>query len=155
MRLRRVLVAGSAAAATAAVFALPASQAQAADDYPIDIFSVTKVDSSGPTDIYNIGYTNGTITWYNRTAMVRGSVIDREDFYGRAVAYFEAYDGSTKIESTTRTADYTGDLGAVRDFNFTIGDTDRVGGIDRIKITVCQEIGTFKSCSSPENYSKS
>ncbi|GKQ34693.1 hypothetical protein [Streptomyces sp. A012304] len=116
---------------------------------------MTKVDFSGPTDFNNIGYTNGTITWYNRTAMVRGTVIDEVDFYGSAVAYFEAYAGSTKIESTTRTADYYGALGAVRDFNFTIGDTDLVGGIDRIKITVCQEVGTFKSCSSPENYSKS
>ncbi|MBT2676733.1 hypothetical protein J7E95_39320 [Streptomyces sp. ISL-14] len=48
------------------------------------------------------------------------------------------------------------DLGAIRDFNFTIGDTDLVGGIDRIKVTLCTQYSDSDEpvCSSPENHSR-
>ncbi|MFJ8113166.1 hypothetical protein [Streptomyces sp. NPDC096132] len=83
----------------------------------------------------------GTITWYNRTAGMQGYV---QDFlYGHSTtAVFEAFAGSVKIDSETRTANNESDLGYFRHFDFTIGDTDLVGGIDRVKITVCHDYGT-------------
>ncbi|NNN36654.1 hypothetical protein HLK59_41145 [Streptomyces sp. S3(2020)] len=99
-------------------------------------------------------YTGGSITWYNRTANVQGTVVDTANNIGHVTAYFEAYAGSTKIESVTRTANAESDLGSPRDFNFTIGDTDLVGGIDRIKVTLCRWDGASKDCAGAENYSK-
>lgn len=56
-----------------------------------------------------------------------------------------------KIASETRTVAN----GLSRGFNFTIGDTDLVGGIDRIKITVCTlDDGVPAHCSAPVNYMK-
>lgn len=102
----------------------------------------------------SIGSTYGDITWYNRTANIQGTVADHSS--GSTTAYFEAYAGSTKIDSQTRTANDDSDLGEWRDYNFTIGDSDLVGGIDRIKITVCRHYSSgVDVCSSPENYSKS
>ncbi|BCL14888.1 hypothetical protein [Micromonospora sagamiensis] len=105
--------------------AIPASAA--ADDY----FYVC----GGQFETCGGGSTEGTIVWYNRTAGITGGVSDSGP--GSTTAIFEAFAGSTKIESQTRTADDETSLGAYRGFNFTIGDSDLVGGIDRIKITVC------------------
>lgn len=101
------------------------------------------------------GHTKGAITWYNRTANIQGYVLDISGSGRSTTAVFEAFAGSTKIDSETRTANNESDLGAIRSFNFTIGDTDLVGGIDRIKVTVCQQPPpSGDGCSSPENYSK-
>ena len=97
------------------------------------------------------GETSGLITWHNRTATVTGSVIDGGDDELYVEAVFEAYAGSVKVDSTTRAANFNSSLGAVRSFSFTIGDTNRPGGIDRIKITVCL---AGQVCGGPENYSK-
>ncbi|MFM9615533.1 hypothetical protein [Streptomyces sp. V2] len=119
----------------------PASAA----DYPTDHFVVGN-DS---------GRTYGDITWYNRTANITGTVADHTSG-GYTTAYFEAFAGSTKIDSVTRSANDESDLGEWRGFNFTIGDTDLTGGIDRIKVTVCRHYSSGSDvCSAPENYSKS
>ncbi|MFF4274270.1 hypothetical protein [Streptomyces sp. NPDC001536] len=82
-------------------------------------------------------------------------MVDLNDDAGATQVIFEAFAGSTKIDSGTRTADDYTDLGIVRDYNFTIGDTELPGGIDRIKITVCHVLGTYLyDCSSPVNKSK-
>jgi hypothetical protein len=53
-------------------------------------------------------------------------------------AFFEAYAGSTEIDSTTRTANRNSpSFGSPRPYTFVIGNPDLVGGINRIKITVC------------------
>ncbi|MFE9439683.1 hypothetical protein ACFYO2_11825 [Streptomyces sp. NPDC006602] len=101
------------------------------------------------------GHTKGAITWYNRTANIQGYVLDISDGGRSTRAIFEAFAGSTKIDSETRTTNNESDLGSKRSFNFTIGDTDLADGIDRIKITVCQQPpASGDGCSSPENYSK-
>jgi hypothetical protein len=49
---------------------------------------------------------------------------------------FEAFAGSTKIDSQTRTANKDGSTGWFRTYGLSIGDPDLRSGIDRIKITV-------------------
>lgn len=98
-------------------------------------------------------YTEGSIVWYNRTAGIQGHVVDVGT--GSTTAVFEAFAGSTKIDSTTRTANDETSLGGDRSFNFTIGDTDLVGGIDRIKVTVCvTEPNGARDCGTPLNFSR-
>lgn len=95
------------------------------------------------------GFVDGYITWYNRTAGVTGGVESYFEDRLPTAAYFDAYAGSVKIDSTHRTAANGKRLG----FNFTIGDTNLVGGINRIKITVCTlDNGVQKDCSAPVNY---
>lgn len=98
--------------------------------------------------------TAGYIFWSNRTARLTGDVIDAtltNSTY--TVAVFEAFAGSRKIESQTRTNNPATNGGdPFRGFNFTIGDPDLRGGIDRIKITACEEPGHI--CGPSENFSK-
>ncbi|WP_416974603.1 hypothetical protein [Streptomyces sp. 4F14] len=124
--------------------AAPASAA----DYPTDSFFVSKTDGSTTNS-----YTSGTITWYNRTAGITGAVVDLQAG-AYTVAYFEAFAGATKIDSQTRSANDESDLGQRRTFTFTIGDSDLVGGIDRVKVTVCTHYPSATFCSAPENYSR-
>ncbi|MFE0593833.1 hypothetical protein [Micromonospora echinospora] len=137
--LRSLALTAAAVAGSAVVTASPAQAA-------------TSFDVCGPTNYCSLSYTFGTITWYNRTAGVTGSVVDVGP--GNTTAYFEAFAGSTKIDSQTRTADDETSLGSPRGFNFTIGDTNLVGGIDRIKITVCFTDSTGQQCGTPQNFSK-
>jgi hypothetical protein len=81
----------------------------------------------------------GTVDWHNRTATVSGGVFHLDA--GFTTAYFEAYDGDIKIDSTTRTS-HNGN----RDFSFTIGDTNRVGGFNRLKVQVCRTENGSRVC---------
>lgn len=105
------------------------------------------------TESCGAGYTYGDITWHNRTATVDGFVRDDQG-PGSTTAVFEAFAGATKIDSTTRTANADSSLGSPREYYFTIGDTDLVGGIDRIKITVCRNLAAGVDCGLPVNYSR-
>jgi hypothetical protein len=89
------------------------------------------------TPSYRSACSSGTVSWGQRTAAISGTVID-EDVDGYTTVIFESYAGATKIQSQTRTANDSSSLGDTRDFAFSIGDPDLVGGIDRIKITVRQ-----------------
>jgi len=135
---RLVAVCGIAVATSIVGMSMPA---QAATGF------LTCVDSCA-------GGTRGSITWFNRTANVSGSVFDSG--YGTTTAIFEAFAGSTKIDVETRFADDQGSTGPNRSFSFTIGDTDLVGGIDRIRITVCKNYQTIAEyCSPQDNYWRS
>jgi hypothetical protein len=81
-------------------------------------------------------YAIGGVNWSNRTAYVSGDVYDVDGMVMTSTVVFEAYAASTKIDSQTRTADQFGSTGSPRHYGFTIGDPDKPGGIDRIKITV-------------------
>jgi hypothetical protein len=88
------------------------------------------------------GRSKGWVVWHNRTATVEGKVTGVPlstscEYIDSTTAYFEAYAGTTKIDSQTRTLhhDYVGDN--FISFDFTIGDPDLVGGINRVKVTVC------------------
>jgi hypothetical protein len=96
------------------------------------------------------GLTSGDITWLNRTAQVSGSVVDEGP--GSITAIFEAFAGSTKIDTQTRTTDdaSTGSSASPRGFSFAIGDPDLVGGINRIRITVCRNYQTANQGCSPQ-----
>jgi hypothetical protein len=84
------------------------------------------------------GEVEGTITWFNRTANITGDVFIGE-FATTTTAVFEAFAGSTKIESQTRTVNLTTFPNGDRHFNFLIGDTNLVGGINRVKVTISNE----------------
>lgn len=114
--------------------------------YPTEHFNVCNPYCDPDTEE---GFVDGYITWYNRTAGVTGGVESYFEDGWPTTAYFDAYAGSVKIDSTHRTAAN----GTRRGFNFTIGDTNLPGGINRIKITVCTlKNGVQDDCSAPVNY---
>jgi hypothetical protein len=136
-RTRRVVRTVAAAAgitfAAATALAVPASAGTLA--WPNDTYDLCTT-ACGAEAI-------GGVTWGNRSATVQGTI---HDIAGSgSTVFFEAYAGSTKITSTTRTAA----PGAVRSYNFSIGDPDLVGGFDRLKITVCESDHTW--CTVPVN----
>ncbi|MEU0789715.1 hypothetical protein ABZ342_06585 [Amycolatopsis sp. NPDC005961] len=121
------------ALALAAVLVTPASASSA---WPNDTFRLCTTQGCG-------GQAIGGVIWGNRTSTVQGTVAD---YLARGTTvYFEAYAGATKIDSATRTASAHDDV----PFNFSIGDPDRVGGFDRLKITVCESGKTY--CTVPVN----
>ncbi|MEU7789303.1 hypothetical protein [Amycolatopsis sp. NPDC049159] len=128
--------AGAAAAGIAITAAAMAATPAAAATWPNDSFDLCPTTCA-------VGGTLGGVAWGNRTATVQGTMTDIEG--SGTTVYFEAYAGSVKIDSTTRStpADKT------EPFHFTIGDPDRVGGFDRLKIQVCQ--GGPDWCSRPVN----
>lgn len=86
-------------------------------------------------DFCSLARSQGTITWYNRTAGVTGEVYD--EGAGSTTVVFKAYANTTQIGSTeTRTVQE-----GRRGFNFNIGDPDKRGGINRITVQVCS-VGT-------------
>ncbi|WP_199512802.1 hypothetical protein [Nucisporomicrobium flavum] len=121
--LRRTAI-GAALATLATV--LPPVAAQAAA-----VTSFSAYGWSGAMD----GFSEGSFTWYNRTTYVSGDVYEG-DFDGHVTVYFEAFANDTKVGPTEhRTATTYAGL----HFGFTIGDTDRPGGINNIRVTVCNE----------------
>jgi hypothetical protein len=97
--------------------------------------------------------TAGDIIWYNRTAGVAGYVAAYccINELQTTRAHFASYAGSRKIQEKTR--DSNG--GVVRFDRFVIGDTNLVGGINRIKITVCTLFtDTGWLCGQPVHYRK-
>ena len=56
----------------------------------------------------------------------------------------EAFAGATKIDTQSGSV-----TDGERSYNFTIGDPDLVGGINRIRITVCTPSPT--NCGAPLN----
>ncbi|WP_306207799.1 hypothetical protein [Actinoplanes sp. RD1] len=143
--MRHLMRAATVAATTAAVVTATAVSALAA---PSTAATDSSFDVCGATCL---GETWGSITWYNRTAYVNGYVWDSGA--GSATALFEAFAGDTKIDTETRTANDESDLGTLRAFDFTIGDPDLVGGINRIRVTVCRNYQTSSQlCGDPEHF---
>jgi len=117
---------------------------------PAHAYSTIGFSAYGPELENSVSFTEGSFTWYNRTANVQGHVVDLG--WGSTTAIFEAYAGDRKIDSETRTANDTTDLTWNRSFNFTIGDTDLVGGINLIKVTVCKNMTGFRPCGTSKYY---
>ncbi|TQM79917.1 hypothetical protein FHX81_2230 [Saccharothrix saharensis] len=138
--IRRVVAVVALALALGAVVGTPGASAKAEAGWADDFFSVCVPDAAGC-----FGYTYGTVVWGNRTATISGTVAN-EYTSGYVTAYFEAYAGSTKVTSTTRTVS-----SGTRGYQFGLGDPDRVGGFDRTKITVCWHGTDSKVCSAPLN----
>lgn len=79
-----------------------------------------------------------------RTATGKVSTSDAPDY---TQAVFEAYAGSTKVGAAqTRTVSR---YAVYKDFSFVAGDPDLVGGIDRIKVTLCVYVLSGKHCGTP------
>lgn len=76
------------------------------------------------------GGASGGVIWGNRTSTVQGSV---SSYFGNpTTVHFDAFAGSTKVDSETRTTSSAG-----LSYNFTIGNPDLPGGVDRIRVQVC------------------
>ncbi|GGN20194.1 hypothetical protein GCM10011609_71720 [Lentzea pudingi] len=133
-------VAGAAVAVALALPVVVTGQAQASA-WPNDTWDVT--------DKFAAGVSVGAITWGNRTSNLRGYV---EDFGGvnSTTVVFTAYAGATKVDSDTRTAS----PGENVPFNFPIGDPDKVGGFDRLKIQVCQSQNPEQTCNPGVNVTR-
>lgn len=139
----RTAVCGVAVAASVAGMSAPAL-AYAPDNFSFCYSAASRCDG---------GSTTGTITWLNRTAEVSGQVSDNGA--GSITAIFEAFAASTKIDTQTRSADdtATGPTASPRGFTFAIGDPNLVGGINRVRLTLCKNYKTTsESCTSQENH---
>src|SRR5207253_2434081 len=99
------------------------------------------------------GAADYSITWNNRTANVGGTIYDFNA--GTTTAIFEAFAGSKKIDSQTRFVDDAGSTGYARPIAFPIGDPNLVGGINRIKVTLCRNYNTASQyCNTPAQHSR-
>ncbi|MBM2620823.1 hypothetical protein JIG36_35520 [Actinoplanes sp. LDG1-06] len=129
MNIKRQAQAAVAIGAVTAA-AVAGLQAPANAAWPSDIFHIADV----PTWV--VQHTDGHVEWGNRTAYVDGTVTDNDNLPMSSTVIFEAFAGSNKIDTQTRTANEDSSLGWSRSFAFSIGDPDLRGGIDRIKITL-------------------
>jgi hypothetical protein len=84
------------------------------------------------------GFARGGVVWGNRTAQIQGSV---QSYRDTTTVYFDAFAGSTKVDSETRSSS-----GPEVSYNFTIGDPDLPGGVDRIRVQVCTPLGADRGC---------
>ncbi|MCC8242691.1 hypothetical protein [Saccharothrix luteola] len=96
--IRRAIAAAALALPLGAVVGAPAASASTEAAWADDHFSLCVPDSAGCHR-----YTYGSIVWGNRTASISG-IVANEYSSGFVTAYFEAYAGSTKIDSGIRTA---------------------------------------------------
>ncbi|MFD4205948.1 hypothetical protein ACFWRG_08150 [Micromonospora tulbaghiae] len=123
--------------------------ASPAHAYPAQSYKVCYLPSDCGYD-----WASGNITWYSRTAGIQGHVVSGagcDNAVDSTQVAFEAYAGANKKDTQTRTTSgYCADLS----YNFTIGDPNLVGGIDRIKVTVCVITGGERYCGEPWNYWK-
>jgi hypothetical protein len=86
--------------------------------------------------------TTGT-TWLNRTATLSGTVFKEEGVDYSVTAIFDAFAGTTKVYTQTRTSRGTDPTMSI---GFTIGDPNLVGGIDRIRLQICENDLTPPFC---------
>ncbi|GAA1870563.1 hypothetical protein [Asanoa iriomotensis] len=135
-----------------------AAPAQAA---PVSNFNVSGNPNSTvachATQTIDWGCTEGQIEWHNRTATVYPVIYPSGwrnctgHLYTEVV--FESFAGSKKIHTVTRVAYCV--HGWYSEPGFTIGDTNLVGGINRVKITLCNyTTNDGRTCGQNENYSK-
>lgn len=117
--------------------AAPATAAPAAPD---DIFKVC-FDNS----FCEWGNTSGVIKWSSGTPIITGKVYNLPGTVSSTTAVFEAFDGSVKIASDSRTVDE-----GTKNFSLALGSAR----VDRVKITVCQNLASGTECGLPENYSR-
>lgn len=122
-----VLRAAAVAVAAIAVAGGATAPAAATTQYAVDHFKVCMNEEANDC----LTRVEGDIVWGNRTATLKnGKVFNGHG--GTATAFFSAYAGATKIDHTTRTASGV----STTPFSFVIGDTNLVGGINKINISI-------------------
>ena len=98
-------------------------------------------------------YTDGSITWHNRTATISGRVVDMGA--GFTTAKFRAFANGRQVGSdVSRYADDASTnptFKSPRKIGFGIGDTNLSGGIDQIVILLCF---TETSCQYSKSYTR-
>ncbi|GLW30173.1 hypothetical protein [Actinoplanes regularis] len=150
LRISKVVSRAVAAAGVGVALAASATIPAQAATYEPDNFYVCSYYGCG------YGATEGTLTWYDRTVNAKGYVGDYR-YLSNITVIFEAYQGSVKVGTPqTRTANNESSLGEIRDFNLTLGDTDLSGGVDRVKVTLCNDYQTANQvCAPVKNYYRS
>ncbi len=88
-------------------------------------------------------WVSGQITWGNRTALMTGNVVNDVPG-GTATAAFDAFAGSTKVDSFRIIAHDDKNKSIALFEDLQVGDPTRVGGIDRIRVQICS---SSKRCS--------
>jgi hypothetical protein len=121
---------GALATAAVAVVAAGAGQlpASASTQFAPDEFRVC-VDQACSMSV------RGDITWGQRTASVTGAVVNKRPGVMASV-HWDAFANSTKIDSTT-TYVLNPEQATVVPIDFTLGNPNLVGGINRIRIQIC------------------
>jgi hypothetical protein len=84
-------------------------------------------------------YVSGTVTWYNRTALLTGAIAGD---HPNIIATFEAWAGSTRVGAPQTRTSY--DYGR-KGFEFTMGDSNLPGGINTIYYKLCHSSGSVCS----------
>lgn len=134
-------------AAAAAILGLNTGSASADEEWATDPLPTVCSQDIDPVCSHGTG--TGYIKWSNRSALIKGEVWDDDfDTHTWTTVYFEAYAGATKVDSDTRTAHSE----TRRYGEFALGDPDRVGGFDRVKITVCHHFPLdwpYQECTNP------
>jgi hypothetical protein len=142
--VRRFFRGAVSAAVGIALLATGQTSASATVQYAQDHFVV----QLGATNLVEVV---GYITWGQRTADIQGYIDNTygiPPWDGSATAYFDAFAGTTKVDSETRTAQ----VGSFQyPIHFSIGDPNRVGGIDRIRTQICVQSPTTRTCSDQWN----
>ncbi|MFC0625418.1 hypothetical protein [Kribbella deserti] len=115
-----------ATAATAVVVAVTGGQspASATAQWDFDWFRVC-VDQAASMCVA------GHIEWGNRTSKVAADITNNVAG-GIATVRWDAFANSTKIDSATSTVP-----ARTAEVNFTLGDPDLPGGVNRIRIQIC------------------
>lgn len=133
-------------AATGAAMGFGVGQASASVQWANDQWSWV---CSSPIDNQCVHGSDGGVAWGQRTAELSGSLWDDDTNSSTYTKiYFDAFAGSTKVDSDFRTVN-----NREIPFRFDIGDPDLVGGIDRIRIQVCVHFPEwpYKECSEQDN----
>ena len=142
---RRALALGAAVMALTGAVNAPASASTQswAPDHFGPICYVSCVNSG----------TEGDITWGNRTASMSGHVTDNDPNAARfTTLHIDAFAGSTKIDSDAITTYINSSS-----FYLVIGDPDLVGGINRIRLQLCQywqATDVRIGCTTQYNYTR-
>jgi hypothetical protein len=120
--LRRAQTFAVAALLATGLLLAPASPASADTTEPFFV----------PNPWWDVSFTDGSITWHNRTATISGHVFELNT-PGYTIAYFQAFAGTRQIGPTETRSINERD----RPYGFVIGDTNLRGGINVIHIWIC------------------
>jgi hypothetical protein len=146
--MRKKIIAWGAAALVSLGFAVNAAPAYAA---PAE-FSACTYDGPSREDC-EPAYSDGTITWLNRSAQVGGRVFTTPGVNRTVGVHFEAFAGSVKVDTQSRTVNGL-DKPNPRGFQFNL-DYDQPGGVSRVRVTLCELLSSGSVCGFQHNYFRS
>ncbi|SDS14113.1 hypothetical protein [Jiangella sp. DSM 45060] len=151
---RSMAIAALAAAATLGAVAPSAGASENVETAEQTTRAAAPVSTFDPSTSW--GSASGTITWYNRSVTVQGSVHDKASGRADTQVQFRFYSGClstdcdhpTLVDYQTRTVS-GGATGRTLPYNFGV-TADVPGGVSLVVVRVCHEAEA--ACSIPDQY---